>query len=144
MDVVLIHMNHLISILVMKDDSNAVTVLEIVGNLIFDIYYPNKCLVCNQLIVRARTSICVSCLSKWTALQKDDLTGNLAVQNSIDSAYVGWEYGPELRTVIHFLKYENRARLGKELGLQLANKILIHQFLNVRMVSFLFLCIRLN
>ena len=123
MDVVLIHMNHLISILVMKDDSNAVSVLEIVGNLVFDIFYPNKCLVCNQLIVRARTSICVSCLSKWTALQKDDLTGDLAVQNSIDSAYVSWEYGPELRTVIHFLKYENRARLGKELGLQLANKI---------------------
>ena len=102
-------MNHLISILVMKDDSNAVTVLEIVGNLIFDIYYPNKCLVCNQLIVRARTSICVSCLFKWTALQKDDLTGDLAVQNSIDSVYVGWEYGPELRTVIHFSKYEDRA-----------------------------------
>ena len=47
----------------------------------------------------------------------------LAVRKNIDRAYSGWEFGPELRALIHPLKYQDRARIGSYLGRRLGRRV---------------------
>ena len=47
----------------------------------------------------------------------------LAVRKNIDRAYSGWEFGPELRALIHSLKYQDRTRIGSYLGRWLGRRV---------------------
>ena len=47
----------------------------------------------------------------------------LTIKDGIDYADTGWDFGSELRTIIHTLKYEDRARLGFFLGLKLGERL---------------------
>ena len=47
----------------------------------------------------------------------------LAVRKNIDRAYSGWEFGPDLRALIHPLKYQDRARIGSYLGRRLGRRV---------------------
>jgi ComF family protein len=47
----------------------------------------------------------------------------LGIKDGIDYAYTGWDFDSELRTIIHTLKYEDRARLGFFLELKLGERL---------------------
>jgi len=47
----------------------------------------------------------------------------LTVNDGIDIALSGWDFGDELRTAIHSLKYEDRARIGLFLGQLLGDQL---------------------
>jgi ComF family protein len=47
----------------------------------------------------------------------------LTVNDWIDIALSGWDFGDELRTAIHSLKYEDRARIGFFLGTLLGDQL---------------------
>jgi ComF family protein len=47
----------------------------------------------------------------------------LTVNDGIDIALSGWDFGDELRTAIHSLKYEERARIGFFLGELLGDQL---------------------
>tara|TARA_B110000914_G_scaffold195059_1_gene183480 strand:- start:16 stop:594 length:579 start_codon:yes stop_codon:yes gene_type:complete len=58
-----------------------------------------------------------------TPLPIENRVPELTVNDGIDIAFSGWDFGDELRTAIHSLKYEERARIGFFLGKLLGDRL---------------------
>jgi ComF family protein len=58
-----------------------------------------------------------------TPLPIENRVQELTVNDGIDIALSGWDFGDELRTAIHSLKYEERARIGFFLGKLLGDQL---------------------
>ena len=61
-------------------------------------------------------SFCSVCRQKFNPIPKTDRIDNLLISEGLDGAYSGWYYSDGIDDVIHSLKYNDRAKLGLELG----------------------------
>ena len=86
--------------------------LASVGNAFISLFFPNQCLVCKGGDFHSSDPICPDCLQQMDPLPIENRVIELTVNNGIDMALAGWDFGDELRTAIHSLKYEERARIG--------------------------------
>ena len=97
--------------------------LASVGNAFISLFFPNQCLVCKGGDFHSSDPICPDCLQQMDPLPIENRVKELTVNNGIDMALAGWEFGDELRTAIHSLKYEERARIGYFLGKVLGERL---------------------
>lgn len=88
----------------------------------FDLIYPAACVVC-QGGLASRGSICDSCRQKFVPTRLGDWVGSLPYHEGLDGAYSGWYFTPEIQRVIHSLKYQQRAKLGYQLGSMLGSEL---------------------
>ncbi|HIF82595.1 MAG TPA: ComF family protein [Candidatus Marinimicrobia bacterium] len=97
--------------------------LNTVGNAFISLLFPNQCLVCKEGESFSQDPICLDCLQHMTPLPIGNRVQELTVNDGIDIALSGWDFGDELRTAIHSLKYEERARVGFFLGELLGDQL---------------------
>ena len=97
--------------------------LASVGNAFISLLFPNQCLVCKEGEFFSQDPICLDCLQHMTPLPIGNRVQELTVNDGIDIALSGWDFGDELRTAIHSLKYEERARIGSFLGKVLGERL---------------------
>ena len=97
--------------------------LNTVGNSFISLLFPNQCLVCKEGEFFSQDPICLICLQHMTPLPIGNRVQELTVNDGIDIALSGWDFGDELRTAIHSLKYEDRARIGFFLGKLLGDQL---------------------
>ena len=97
--------------------------LASVGNAFISLFFPNQCLVCKGGDFHSSDPICPDCLQLMNPLPIENRVKELTVNNGIDMALAGWDFGDELRTAIHSLKYEERARIGSFLGKVLGERL---------------------
>jgi ComF family protein len=97
--------------------------LASVGNAFISLFFPNQCLVCKGGDFHLSDPICPDCLQQMNPLPIENRVKELTVNNGIDMALAGWDFGDELRTAIHSLKYEERARIGSFLGKVLGERL---------------------
>ena len=97
--------------------------LSTVGNAFISLLFPNQCLVCKEAEFFSQDPICPDCLQHMTPLPIGNRVQELTVNDGIDIALSGWDFGDELRTAIHSLKYEERARIGFFLGELLGDQL---------------------
>ena len=97
--------------------------LASVGNAFISLFFPNQCLVCKGGDFHSSDPICPDCLQQMNPLPIENRVKELTVNNGIDMALAGWDFGDELRTAIHSLKYEERARIGSFLGKVLGERL---------------------
>jgi competence protein ComFC len=97
--------------------------LSTVGNTFINLIFPNQCLVCKEGDFFSQDPICLDCLQHMTPLPIENRVPELTVNDGIDIAFSGWDFGDELRTAIHSLKYEERARIGFFLGKLLGDRL---------------------
>ena len=97
--------------------------LNTVGNAFISLLFPNQCLVCKEGESFSPDPICLDCLQHMTPLPIWNRVQELTVNDGIDIALSGWDFGDELRTAIHSLKYEERARVGFFLGELLGDQL---------------------
>jgi len=97
--------------------------LNTVGNAFISLLFPNQCLVCKEGESFSQDPICLDCLQHMTPLPIGNRVQELTVNDGIDIALSGWDFGDELRTAIHSLKYEERARIGFFLGELLGDQL---------------------
>ena len=97
--------------------------LASVGNAFISLFFPNQCLVCKGGDFHSSDPICPDCLQQMNPLPIENRVKELTVNNGIDMALAGWDFGDELRSAIHSLKYEERARIGSFLGKVLGERL---------------------
>ena len=93
------------------------------GSAFLDLLFPNICSICGQENFHSRDPVCAGCADQWTPMDLKNRVQELAVRKNIHRAYSGWEFGPELRALIHPLKYQDRARIGSYLGRRLGRRV---------------------
>ena len=76
-------------------------------------------MLCKQFMENHDNSFCSVCRKKFNPIPKTDRIDNLLISEGLDGAYSGWYYSDGIDDVIHSLKYNDRAKLGLELGRQL-------------------------
>ncbi len=100
-----------------------------VKNLV-DLIFPNRCFACNKILVQQKDILCISCMLKLP-FSYDYLTINNSLKNEI-SKHKPIEYAFSLfyytkhglgQQLIREIKYNNKPRIGKLLGENLAIKI---------------------
>ncbi|RMF08051.1 MAG: ComF family protein [Candidatus Neomarinimicrobiota bacterium] len=78
-----------------------------------NLLFPPFCFHCHTWIDEKPAPIlCHDCRSRLVAYGHADLRPEILHRDGIDRVYSGWEYGPEIQTVIHSLKYEDYAKFG--------------------------------
>jgi len=97
--------------------------LNTLGNSFISLLFPNQCLVCKDGEFFFQAPICLICLQPMTPLPIGNRVQELTVNDGIEIALSGWDFGNELRTAIHSLKYEDRARIGFFLGQLLGDQL---------------------
>ncbi len=98
--------------------------LKNTGNAFISLLFPNQCLICEGGEFHSLDPVCCDCMKKMTEIDVEkNRMDELMIKDGIDYAYTGWDFGSELRTIIHTLKYEDRARLGFFLGLKLGERL---------------------
>ncbi|HIN03163.1 MAG TPA: ComF family protein [Candidatus Marinimicrobia bacterium] len=97
--------------------------LASVGNAFISLFFPNQCLVCKGGDFHSSDPICPDCLQQMNPHPIENRVKELTVNNGIDMALAGWDFGDELRTAVHSLKYEERARIGSFLGKVLGERL---------------------
>lgn len=73
-------------------------------------------MLCKQFMENHDNSFCSVCRQKFNPIPKTDRRENLLISEGLDAAYSGWYYSDGIDDVIHSLKYNDRAKLGLELG----------------------------
>ena len=86
-----------------------------------DLFFPNQCLVCSKGIFRSSDSICTQCFMSFEKTNLGNWIENVSHSEGLDGVYSGWYFNDQIQRVIHSLKYEERAKLGWELGHHLGN-----------------------
>ena len=86
-----------------------------------DLFFPNQCLVCSKGIFRSSDSICTQCFMSFEKTNLGNWIENVSHPEGLDGVYSGWYFNDQIQRVIHSLKYEERAKLGWELGHHLGN-----------------------
>jgi len=97
--------------------------LNTLGNSFISLLFPNQCLVCKDGEFFSQDPICLICLQHMTLLPIGNRVEELTVNDGIGIALSGWDFGNELRTAIHSLKCEDRARIGSFLDQLLGDKL---------------------
>lgn len=73
-------------------------------------------MLCKQFMENQDNSFCSVCIQKFNPIPKTDRIDNLLISEGLDAVYSGWYYSDGIDDVIHSLKYNDRAKLGLELG----------------------------
>lgn len=102
--------------------------LNSTGNAFISLLFPNHCLVCNGGEIQSCDPICSGCFQKLTCIQLKNRVQELTIKDDIDVALSGWDFGEILRPVIHSLKYQERAKIGKFLGEKLGERLKSYSF----------------
>lgn len=100
-----------------------------------DLIYPNMCLICNQFINTNRNAFCSKCKENFTPIIKSNRINKLLVSDGLDAARSGWYFTQGLDDLIHSLKYNDRAKLGLELGRHLGQLISPETFGHVDLLT---------
>jgi len=87
--------------------------LNTLGNSFISLLFPNQCLVCKDGEFFSQDPIYLICLQHMTPLPIGNRVQQLTVNDGIDKALFGWDFGND---AIHSLKYEDRERIGFFLG----------------------------
>ncbi len=99
--------------------------LMVLGEAVLGFVYPPVCILCGRLQENNRF-VCENC---WKALPSS-LEGNLPFDIGSEQvsrgAVVRYAFSPEVRELIHRLKYDRRTDLAKALGDELARQIAGH------------------
>lgn len=103
--------------------------------LLLDFIYPNKCIVCKRFVGHNNRSICSSCWENFDEMPKQNMVKELSVNDGIDSAFSSWNFKNGFDDVIHYLKYNDMAKLGKELGYRLGKNITPGDFQSIDSIT---------
>ncbi len=98
-------------------------VLKSVYNFFLDQIYPHICLLCKQFFDEHNKSICNKCWKNFKPVPKSNRLKSMLVKDGVDAVYSGWYFTKGFDDVIHSLKYNDRAKLGLELGRHLGQLI---------------------
>jgi len=85
--------------------------------------YPHTCIICNQFMKNQTKSFCTDCKENFNPIVKSNRLNKLLNADGLDTAYSGWYFSNGLDDLIHSLKYNDRAKLGLELGRHLGQLI---------------------
>lgn len=88
-----------------------------------NLVYPNLCLLCKQIMEEHNKAICQDCWQKFKPIPVRNRLKSMLVTDGLDAAFSGWFFTNGLEDVIHSLKYNDRAKLGIELGRHLGQLI---------------------
>jgi len=95
--------------------------LSTISHLCLDFLFPPLCVVCEKPLFQHTSSICPSCQNKFEPTNLGNWIHKVRNKEGLTKAYSGWYFSHTIQTVIHSLKYQERAKLGLELGRMLAN-----------------------
>lgn len=90
------------------------------SRLCLDFLFPPLCVVCARPLPRRAGSICPSCREAFEPTNLGNWINKVRNKEGLSKAYSGWYFSPVVQAVIHSLKYQERAKLGLELGRMLA------------------------
>jgi ComF family protein len=93
------------------------------------------CLICNQFINTNRNAFCSKCKENFIPIIKSNRINKLLVSDGLDAARSGWYFTQGLDDLIHSLKYNDRAKLGLELGRHLGQLISPETFGHVDLLT---------
>ena len=93
------------------------------------------CLICNQFINTNRNAFCSKCKENFMPIIKSNRINKLLVSDGLDAAHSGWYFTQGLDDLIHSLKYNDRAKLGLELGRHLGQLISPETFGHVDLLT---------
>ncbi len=105
-----------------------VQLLKNIYHLLLDQIYPHTCFICRVLLQHHTAVVCQACLAGFNPVPKENRLSHLIVHSGIDAAYAGWYYEKGLVNLIHSLKYNDMAKLGRTLG-QLLGQVINQQLL---------------
>lgn len=90
---------------------------------LFNLFYPNLCLICGDSLVSGEELLCLNCFNKIPKTHYHTVNNNPVeqrfwgkVQIERASAYFFFYKGSDLQTIMHHLKYKGNKRLGVILG----------------------------
>ncbi|MBC8215343.1 MAG: ComF family protein [Candidatus Marinimicrobia bacterium] len=92
------------------------SILSYIQPFLLNLVYPNHCLACNDVFSGGDCGICDSCLNTLEPTELGNWIDQVTNPTDIDKAFSGWYFNLTLQKVIHSLKYQERAKLGCELG----------------------------
>lgn len=98
---------------------------------IFDIFFPNTCVICENQLIKAEDMVCISCRSDLPFTQfsswKDNkveksFEGRIRIENATSLLY--YKRKGKVQKLIHQLKYKNRQEIGTLLANWLSVEII--------------------
>jgi len=108
-------------------------------NEIFDLFFPQYCLICEEEVVCMEQVICLDCLgnlpltdfSAWPQNRlENSFKGRIRIQNATSLLY--FHKKGTVQKLIHQLKYRGKQRIGKFIGQWLSEEItLSNRFKNI-------------
>jgi len=102
--------------------------LKYFSQFIKDLVFPNECLICKEMIREETNAVCHNCLMNFEEIPQIDRRNKLLVEEDLDGVMSGWYFKNGMEDVIHSLKYDERAKLGLELGRHLGQIIPSNSF----------------
>ena len=92
-------------------------------NNLLNLFFPNLCKICKRPLVEGEEQICLKCLGDLPHTGYHQLVNNPVEQlfigkNRIEyaTAYLRYEKGGKVQSLIHSLKYHDNKELGYLLG----------------------------
>ena len=99
-------------------------------NNLLNLFFPNLCKICKRPLVEGEEQICLKCLCDLPHTGYHQLVNNpveqlFIGQNRIEyaTAYLRYEKGGKVQSLIHSLKYHDNKELGYLLGRQIAREL---------------------
>ena len=99
-------------------------------NNLLNLFFPNLCKICKRPLVEGEEQICLKCLCDLPHTGYHQLVNNPVEQlfigkNRIEyaTAYLRYEKGGKVQSLIHSLKYHDNKELGYLLGRQIAREL---------------------
>ena len=111
-----------------------ISALKSLGNPFISLLFPNQCLVCSGGESHSPDPLCPECINALHPIRLENRADALTVRDNIDYAYTGWNFTEELRTTVHPLKYEDRAKIGAFLGRELGRRFEHKSLLNLDLI----------
>ena len=99
-------------------------------NNLLNLFFPNLCKICKRPLVEGEEQICLKCLCDLPHTGYHQLVNNPVEQLFIGkdrieyaTAYLRYEKGGKVQSLIHSLKYHDNKELGYLLGRQIAREL---------------------
>ena len=99
-------------------------------NNLLNLFFPNLCKICKRPLVEGEEQICLKCLCDLPHTGYHQQANNPVEQlfigkNRIEyaTAYLRYEKGGKVQSLIHSLKYHDNKELGYLLGRQIAREL---------------------
>lgn len=96
---------------------------KIIFRLFSNFQYPDNCIICTTNLDSWGDSVCKDCWELFVPTNLDNWISSVTNNKDIDAAWSGWYFDKEIQKVIHSLKYNERAKLGIEIGRKLGEMI---------------------